>query len=272
MAAGQDPGCLLSDFASQANAIKTLPREFNSYYQAQTPDQAMDSYMRTIHADAANRKRVRPRPGESNFEFASLQRSANFPRKMSGAGRMNENKYTVHANGTNYPVVNMDHIYESIDSESSASAMYDQNNRRINMNMFNFYPPNNVNCRSKSTLNDDDLSSSSIYEDKPLLMAGNGSIQNRRPFMTSHYHSNASIYDKGLKDQAARQMEQHLSSMHPSQVDSMWQHMAAQSKDANGLPDLLQQKPNQNNLIVSYSGENKFMNKVVTQSAMGKQQ
>ena len=246
----QDPNCLLYSL-NAGNHTKTLPHEFNLSY---AHDSFVDPNLRNIESVLAKK---RAKAAQSNFDFASLHRSGHLARKGLSP-HTNENKYSVqtHAGVANLPP-NMDHIYESIDSESISSTLYDHHRR---LNMQNMY---GANYRSKSTVNDDDLSSSSIYEDKPLLFTNYNSTlsyDNNKPkrmFIPPHYHSNASIYDKAPKDRVL--IESHPN-MHSQASGALWQF----GKDSNELPDLLQ-KPNcpGSNLLVSYSGENRFLNKVV---------
>ena len=247
----QDPNCLLYNLNPGHN-VKTLPRELNPSYGHES---LIDANLRNIENALAKKRAAKA--GQSNFEFASLHRPGNLGRKSLGQNT-NENKYFIQAHpsiATMPP--NMDHIYECIDSESISSTLYDHHRR---LNMQNMY---GANYRSKSTVNDDDLSSSSIYEDKPLLFSNHNSTlsydnnKSKRMFIPQHYHSNASIYDKTSKDKVL--VEGHPN-MH-GQASVLWQL----GKDANNeLPDLLQ-KPNctAGNLLVSYSGENRFLNKVI---------
>lgn len=195
-------------------------------------------------------------------EFGTLQQT--FRRTNGQPYSIGENKYIIQGN--------MDHIYESIDSDSLASVTLNEYHRRINQLNNNLYPPN---YRSRSTVNEDDLSTSSIYEDKPLLFSNShntSSVNNnsgnngpngksKRMFMNQqHYQSNASIYDKGVKDSktmASPTDEQLLQSHGHSNM--LWHHLS--TKDAACLPDLLQKS---GNLLVSYADENKIRNKVIT--------
>ena len=245
--ATQDPNCLLYNLNSPQT--KTLPRDLNPSYGQ---DSMLDSNFKNINMENVLLKK-KNKNAQTNFEFATMQRS-NLSLKPFVANP-NENKYTIHAHpGIGNFAANLDHIYESIDNESISSTLYDHNRR---LNMHNFY---GANYRSKSTVNDDDLSSSSIYEDKPLLFANNSSLtydnnnKSKRIFIPPHYHSNASFYDKALKDKAA--IENHPN---VSPVSALWPF----AKDSNELPDLLQKSNCANNLLVSYSGENRFLNKVV---------
>lgn len=247
--------------------MKTLPREFNPSFGGQ------ETSLRNIEGMLSNKKRAKA--AQANFEFASLHRPGNLAgnRKPFGAGG-HENKYSVQSQvgmGNHY-APNLDHIYESIDSEQ---ALY-EHQRRL-QNMQNFYGANNY--RSKSTVNDDDLSSSSIYEDKPLLFANHNSTlsydnhKTKRIFVPQHYHSNASIYDNKMPGRETRmspqmiqeglqqqQRQQGSASGVQGQSGALWHF----GKEPYELPDLLQKSNQASNLLVSYSGENnRFLNKVV---------
>lgn len=222
-------------------------------FYAQEP--LSESNMRIIDNALAKKR------GKANCDFASLHRSKlEAARRLGPVSGQNENKYMIQGSNMLTLTPNMDHIYESIDSDSLASTLYDQN-RRLNLN--HFY---GNNYRSKSTVNEDDLSSSSIYEDKPLLFTATTNAANagsstfwhdksKRNFMPQHYHSNASIYDKAPKDRLEQlQQQQQLNSQ------ALWQFGGC--KDPSELPDLIQ-KQAPNSLLVSYSGENRFFNKVI---------
>lgn len=239
---------------------KTLPRELNLIYR-----QERGMPQREDLSFTNNRKRNNNKGRDFNFEFTSLHRNAatnNFPRRVGGQ-QSQQNKYSVQENNNQAiagMVPNPDHIYESIDSESN---FYDYNRR---MNMLNYYggvTPSgggSSNYRSKSTINEDDLSSSSIYEDKPLLFSNNSFLNanNRRagiaqmqPQQRQHYQSNASIYDRNQRQQQIIN----------APTNNVWQ---MQKDSSNELPDLVQKSNLTNNVIVSYSGDNKkFFNKVV---------
>lgn len=250
--AAQDPSCLLFNF-NPTHQIKTLPREV-------IPSHVRESYVESNLKNPENViSKKKGKNAQTNLEFASLHRPGNISRKPFVVNA-NENKYTIQAHsGVANFAPNLDHIYESIDSESISSTLYEQNRR---LNMHNMY---GANYRSKSTVNDDDLSSSSIYEDKPLLFANNSSFsstdhsRSKRIFIPHHYHSNASIYDKAPKDKMT--MENHVNPA--TNCNAVWQFA---SKDATELPDLLQKSNGANNLLVSYSGDNRFLNKVVNSS------
>lgn len=245
--------------------MKTLPRE---YHPSCAHETYHESNLRHIE-NAFNKKKAKS--AQAHFEFASLHRPGNQAGRKGFGGHSNENKYSVQMyagmqGGMANFAPNLDHIYESIDSDSMASTLYEQHRR---LNMQNFY---GANYRSKSTVNDDDLSSSSIYEDKPLLIANHNCTlayennRSKRMFIPQHYHSNASIYDKTPKEkQCMPPMETQPggASFHgQTPTGAMWQF----DKEAHELPDLLQKSAAQtNNLLVSYSGENRFLNKVVNQ-------
>lgn len=264
------------------SATKTLPRELNLIYRQemgmpQREDMAFTTNNRKRNNNNNNKGR------DFNFEFTSLHRNAannnNFARRVGGQQQQqqSQNKYSVQENNSHAiagMVPNPDHIYESIDSEAN---FYDYNRR---MNMLNYYggvAPNgggSSNYRSKSTINEDDLSSSSIYEDKPLLFsnstflnANNDKLrragiaqmqQHQQQQQHQHYHSNASIYDRNMKDLNQRQQQQLIN----APAGTVWQ--LPKDSSNNELPDLVQKSNLTNNVIVSYSGDNKkFFNKVV---------
>lgn len=201
------------------NEDKTLPRDFESVMTKKRGKASIN----------ANRS--------SHVQRCSIQHSG-------------ENKYIIHSPTNCTP--NMDHIYESIDSDSMTSTLYGQG-RRVHLNTLY-----GINYRSKSTVNEDDLSTSSIYEDKPLLFSNTSTtlhhhnLKSRRNFMPQYYHSNASIYDKTPKEKLSN--ENNLVQAHPN---PSWQ-LAKE----DGLPDLLQKPFGANNLLVSYLDENKLSNRM----------
>lgn len=247
---------LFNNYGITTNTItKTLPRDVN-YQQQHRTNLYLD--------DSKKRNRA--------FEFASLHRNANPVIRKNYQNHQsrnseNGNRYVIQDNSA-HPY-NGDHIYESIDSESVQYGTSQQQQQLHQQRRFmHCYSGSSNNYRSKSTIADDELSSSSIYEDRPLLMSnssfmvnniGTGCGNSRRTMMMmpQHYHSNASIYDRKDGCTQSSRLPQHLG-----------QNCQIMGKDVNELPDLLLQKSTQssNNMIVSLnSGDNRrnIFNKVV---------
>ena len=241
--AHQDPDYLSYNFG-QKKEMKTLPRVLNRFcIQEPALKSSNIQFLDNVMSKKMNK---------ANLDSSSLHRPSNSPRRPL-TSQTNENKYIIQAHNMLNLAPNLDHIYECIDTDSMASTLYDQSRRQNN--------PYGINYRNKPVVNEDDLSSSSIYEDKPLLFSNNSSfwhdnLKARRNLMPHHYHSNASIYDKAPKDKNVIENPQTQN----GQLNSLWQF----SKESNTeLPDLLQKSHATNNLLVSYSGENRFFNKVI---------
>lgn len=241
--------------AQAGNFTKTLPREF--YGQGGESFDNPSAFPATSKRKFSGSKQQQQ---QQMAEFASLHRNLNNFRQQKGGN--GENKYAIQ--GGNY-APNLDHIYECIDSESGASVYYDSARR---MHIQSFYgPPGGVAYhRSKSTVAEDDLSSSSIYEDKPLLNQSRGGnyIYDKKP---------DSLMDASVQGLGPQQI--HQATVEPQ----LWQHHfggkdSSASSSGDLLPDLIQQKQNQaNSLLVSYNGDNnRFLNKVINHTgAQGKE-
>ncbi|XP_075680058.1 latrophilin Cirl-like isoform X3 [Dermatophagoides pteronyssinus] len=267
LAQQQEINTLLYNYSNLDMDVKTSNQDIRQQQQQQEPIIEFNTKL----MDNFSLRKIKTKPLIDQFgtlhnlngnQFIRRQQHNNQPSNVI------DNKYIIQMNPNPHHISNIDHIYESIDSDSIASAAtlneYHRRMQMINSSSVLY------GQKSSTTVNEDDLSTSSIYEDRPLLFTSN-SNNSRRIFQSqqqqqqqNHYHSNANIYDK---TSAGKQMDDgskimnidnngHHGQQH-GHSNILW-HLTKDSPVC--LPDLLQKSTN---LLVSYSAENKIRNKVI---------
>ncbi|CAG2104788.1 unnamed protein product, partial [Medioppia subpectinata] len=184
----------------------------------------------------------------------------------------------------------IEHIYESIDSDSLGSGVYGQQNRfsrrqpAVMSRVNDFYSGANITVNPTA---DDDWSQNSssscgpLYDERPLLIA-NQSINNspniNQPFISQefgssqvHHNSNLNIYDKSRDEMRSfrnncriknfESSGQHMTM--PSNASNMtaWNIYPTSSEGNSDLPDLVQDPIDaSNNITTVFVGGSNAMN------------